>query len=173
MPTPQQARQPSRRDFLKTSGTAAALAGTAAIHRTAHASGSDVLRVALIGCGGRGSGAASQALSADPNARLVALADPFPEKMTGCLEQLKKKFAGQITGDAAHCFDGFDGYKKVLASGVDVILLATPSRFRPIHLEAAVDACVHVFCEKPVAVDAPGVRSVLATCEKAKKKNLR
>jgi predicted dehydrogenase len=170
MPTPSEpSRRPSRRDFLKTTGVAAAgLAGAASLQRTAHAAGSDVLKVGLVGCGGRGTGAAANALGADPNTQLTALADPFPEKMQGTLEQMKKRFGDRVVVDPEHCFDGFDGYQKVLDSGVDVILLATPPHFRPIHLEAAVKAGVHVFCEKPVAVDAPGIRSVLATCEAAK-----
>jgi len=166
--------RPSRRDFLKTTSIAAVgLAGAAGIARSAHVAGSDVLKVGLVGCGGRGNGAAAQALKADPNTRLVALADPFAEKIQNTLEQLKKTpVASQVAVDADHCFDGFDGYQKVLASGVDVILLATPTHFRPMHLAAAVEAGAHVFCEKPVAVDAPGVRSILATCEAAKEKNL-
>jgi len=168
------AARPSRRDFLKTTGAVVtgALAGGVSIARSAHAAGSDVLRVGLIGCGGRGSGAARDALNADVNTKLTALADPFPEKIQGSLARLKKQFGDRIAADESRCFDGFDGYKKVLQSGVDAVILATPPHFRPIHLKAAVDAGVHVFCEKPVAVDAPGVRSVLATCEKAKTKNL-
>ena len=166
--------RPSRRDFLKTAGvvTAASLSGGASIARSAHAAGSDVLKVGLVGCGGRGTGAARDALSADANTKLTALADPFLEKALGSRERLKKQFGDRIAADEGQCFDGFDGYQKVLESGVDVVILATPPHFRPIHLKAAVEAGVHVFCEKPVAVDAPGVRSVLATCQEAKGKNL-
>ena len=136
-------------------------------------SGSEILKVGLVGCGGRGTGAAAQALGADPNARLTAMADIFPKRAEQALHRLKTQpIAGQLAVEPDHCFDGFDGYQKVLDSGVDVILLATPTHFRPLQLKAAVEASVHVFCEKPVATDAPGVRSVLACCEAAKKKNL-
>ena len=168
------ARQPSRRDFLKVSAATAggALAGGLSIARGAHAAGDDVLKVGLIGCGGRGTGAAGNALNVDENTKLTALADPFADKMQGSIERLTKKYGDRIVADESTCFDGFDGYKKVIESGVDVVILATPPHFRPMHLEAAVNAGLHVFCEKPVAVDAPGIRSVLATCKKAKEKNL-
>ena len=169
-------RSPSRRQFLQTSGVAlgAALAGTLAQPGAVHAAGSDTLKVGLIGCGGRGTGAAANALKADANAELVALADPFPEKMEGALKGLLKQeaIAGRVKVTPEKCFSGLDGFQKLIDSGVDVVLLAEPPHFRPQHLKAAIDAGKHVFCEKPVAVDAPGVRSVLATAEEAKKKNL-
>lgn len=166
--------QPSRRDFLKTSGTVmgAALAGTLGVGRAAHAAGSDRLKIGLIGCGGRGRGAAVNALTVDPNTELVALADPFPKQMETALQAIKKNFGDRVTVTPETCFEGFDGYQKVIDSGVDVVILGETPHFRPMHLKAAVDAGKHVFCEKPVAVDAPGIRSVLATCEEAKKKNL-
>src|SRR5262249_48205649 len=119
----------------------------------------DTLRIALIGCGGRGTGAAAQALAADPNLKLVALGDAFNDRLQTSLESLKKlqEIASKIDVPEERCFVGFDAYKQVLASGVDVVLLATPPHFRPIHLKAAIDAGKHVFAEKPVAVDAPGV----------------
>ena len=164
---------------MKTTGTAAiALAGASpiAMEQVAaapHISGGDILKVGLVGCGGRGTGAAADALGADPNARLTAMADVFPKRAEQALERLAtQEIAVQLAVEPDHCFDGFDGYQKVLDSGVDVILLAAPPHFRPRHLEAAIKAGVHVFCEKPVATDAPGVRSVLATCEAAKEKNL-
>src|SRR5262249_25155948 len=106
--------------------------------------------------------------------RLVALGDAFADRWQRSLETLKKdeQIAGKVAVKADHCFTGFDAYKKVLATGVDVVLLCTPPHFRPAHLKAAVVAGKHVFAEKPVAVDAPGVRSVLASCAEAKKKNL-
>jgi predicted dehydrogenase len=164
----------SRRDFLKTSGAlmGAAMAGSLSVGRAAHAAGSDVLKIGLIGCGGRGRGAAANAMTADENTRLVALADPFPNQMQSSLDSLKKSFGERVTATPDTCFDGFDGYRKVLDCGVDVVLLAETPHFRPLHLKAAIDAGKHVFCEKPVAVDAPGVRSILATSEEAKKKNL-
>lgn len=167
---------PSRRQFLQVSGAAvgAALAGTLSSGRAVHAAGSDRLKVGLIGCGGRGTGAANNALRADANAELVALADPFPEKMAIAQKQLGEieEIAERVKITPERCFDGLDGFQKLIDSGVDVVLLAEPPHFRPQHLKAAIDAGKHVFCEKPVAVDAPGVRSVLATAEEAKKKEL-
>jgi predicted dehydrogenase len=139
-----------------------------------HAAGSDVLRVGLIGCGGRGSGAASQALQADKNVKLTAMADAFEDRLKSSLEKISEveAVAGKVDVPRERQFVGFDAYKKVLASDVDVVLLTTPPQFRPIHLKAAIAAGKHVFAEKPVAVDAPGVRSVLATCAEAKRKKL-
>jgi predicted dehydrogenase len=161
----------SRRDFLRTS--TAALAGTLLAKGGVHAASSDLLRVGLIGCGQRGTGAASQALRADKNVRLVALGDAFEDRLHTSLTTLRKdkEIASKIDVQPDHCFVGFDAYKQVLAAS-DVVLLCTPPHFRPLHLRAAVEAGKHVFAEKPVAVDAPGVRSVLETCELARKKNL-
>ena len=167
----------SRRDFLKTSVLAsisAAAARPRGVTAAPHVAGSDLLKVGLIGCGGRGTGAASQALSADKNVKLTAMADTFADRLENSLAGLKKKeeIAGKIDVPPQRQFTGFDAYQELLASGVDVVLLATPPHFRPAHLKAAVDAGVHIFAEKPVAVDAPGVRSVLATCEEAEQKGL-
>ena len=170
--------RPSRRDFLKASTLAAMSAGSVAGARDAaaapHVGGSDLLKVGLIGCGGRGTGAASQALAADKNVKLVAMADMFEDRLQSSLAGLKKReeIAGKIDVPKQRQFVGFDAYKELIAGGVDVVLLATPPQFRPAHLKAAVDAGLHVFAEKPVAVDAPGVRSVLATCQEAKQKGL-
>ena len=166
----------TRRDFLRASalaaGSAAAMAGS--LPAGVHAAGSDVLRVGLVGCGGRGTGAAAQALRADKNAKLTAMADAFEDRLQKSLESLQKqeKIAAKIDVPPQRRFIGFDGYKQLLASGVDVVLLCSTPHFRPAHLKAAIDAGVHVFAEKPVAVDAPGVRSVLKTCQEAKAKNL-
>jgi len=165
----------SRRQFLQRSAVAvgAGLAAREAIARAAHATGGETLKVGLVGCGGRGRGAAVQALTADPNARLVALADAFADHVERSVEILKKaEVADRVAVDADHRFAGFDAYKKLIQSGVDVVLLAAPPHFRPSHLKACVDAGKHVFAEKPVAVDAPGIRAVLATCAEAKKKGL-
>src|SRR5262249_52330811 len=137
-----------------------------------HAAGSDMLRVGLIGCGNRGTGAAEQALSADPNVKLVAMGDVFKDKVDSCLKRLQSndEISKKIDVRPDHCFDGFDAYKKVIASGVDVVLLTTPPGFRPMHLQAAVEANKHIFCEKPMAVDAPGLRSVIASGKEAKKR---
>jgi predicted dehydrogenase len=163
----------SRRDFLKTSATVVG-AGLLGVVPNVHAAGGDTLRIGLIGCGGRGTGAANQALRADPNLKLVAIGDMFPDRLQESLSTLKRDRAitekVAVTPDT--CFTGFDAYKKVIASGIDVVLLATPPHFRPAHIKAAVEAGKHIFAEKPVAVDGPGVRSVLSSCAEAKKKNL-
>ena len=166
----------SRRAFLKQSTTAVAgglVTGLSVAH-SAHAAGSDVIRVGLAGCGGRGTGAAAQVLTADPGTRLVAMCDAFEDRLQRSLKSMKaqKDIADRVTVDSDHQFGGFDGYKHVIASDVDVVLLATPPHFRPMHLRACIEAGTHVFAEKPVAVDAPGVRSVLETTELAKRKNL-
>jgi predicted dehydrogenase len=152
------------------------MAGAAelSVSRSAHAAGSDVIRIGLIGCGGRGTGAAVQALTADQNVKLVALADAFPDQLQQSHTLLKqhKQVGNRVEVDDDHCFVGFDAYQQLIDSGVDVVLMAAPPHFRPLHLEAAIKAGKHVFAEKPVAVDAPGVHRVLAACEEAKKKNL-
>jgi predicted dehydrogenase len=161
----------SRRQFLKTS---AAVAATAAAVPFVHAQGSDLLKVGLIGCGGRGTGAAAQALNADRNVKLWAMGDAFRDHLDRSLTTLRKDqtIAGKIDVPAQRQFVGFDAYQGVIGSGVDVVLLCTPPHFRPAHLRAAVAARKHVFAEKPVAVDAPGVRAVLATCAEALRRNL-
>src|SRR5947209_1249305 len=161
----------TRRGFLKTSAAAGAVL---AVAPAVHAGGGDTLKIGLIGCGGRGTGAAAQALTADKNVKLVAMADAFEDRLRESLKTLKddEKIAAKIDVKPERCFVGFNAYKDVLASEVDVVLLTTPPHFRPLHFEAAIKADKHVFAEKPVAVDAPGVRSVLATVELAKKKKL-
>ena len=168
---------PNRRQFLKTSGAvlaSGAIAASLPLEISAYPAGDDLLRVGLIGCGGRGTGAASEALQADKNVKLVAMADAFSDRLEGSLQTLLKmpEIASKIDVPKERCFVGFDGYRQLIGSGVDVVLLAAPPHFRPAHLKAAVDAGKHIFAEKPVAVDAPGVRSVLATSEEARKKNL-
>jgi predicted dehydrogenase len=160
----------SRRDFLKTAAGAATLAAVP----NAHAVGSDVLRVGLIGCGDRGTGAATQALAADSNVQLVAMADAFEDRVNQSLEILQKteNISAKVSVKPDHRFVGFNAYQELLGSGVDVVLLCTPPQFRPIHLRAAVEAGKHVFAEKPVGVDAPGVHSVLKSCELARSKGL-
>lgn len=167
----------SRRDVLKMAGVA--LAGstlpTFAIlkpNRAFAGVNADTLKIGLIGCGGRGSGAANQALKADPNVVLWAMGDIFKDKMDASLENLTKVHGPKVKVDEGRKFIGFDAFKKVLDSGVDVVLLATPPHFRPEHLTAAINAGKHVFCEKPVAVDAPGVRKVLDAAKLAKQKNV-
>jgi myo-inositol 2-dehydrogenase / D-chiro-inositol 1-dehydrogenase len=129
-----------------------------------------VLKAGLIGCGSRGTGAVLNILKAGPNIKIVALADVLKDHMDTCRDNLAKKAQVQVADD--HCFIGFDAYKKVLESDVDLVLLATPPHFRPQQFDAAVDAKKHCFLEKPCAVDAPGVRSILATGQKAASYNL-
>jgi len=124
-----------------------------------------VLKAGLIGCGERGTGAALNFLKAGPNLKIVALGDVLQDHMDKCRANLLKKAQHQVADD--HCFIGFDAYKKVLEADVDLVLCATPPHFRPQHFDAAVDAKKHCFLEKPCAVDAPGVRSILATGQKA------
>ncbi len=161
----------SRRDFL---GTTVHLAGAAILVPAVHATSDETLKVGLIGCGGRGTGAAEQALRADPNTKLVAMGDMFPDRLQSSLNQLKSEgaIAKQVDVKPEQCFVGFDAYRQVINSGVDVVLLTAPPGFRPMHLRAAVEAGKHVFCEKPMAVDAPGVRSVIESCQLGRKKNL-
>lgn len=160
----------TRRDFVKTAAIASA--GSLAVPAWVHAQGSDTLRLGLIGCGGRGSGAASQALNADPGVVLTAMGDVFADRVTTSLGHLKKHAPERVQVPPERQFDGFDNYRKVIESGVDVVILTTPPVFRPIHLACAVNAGKHIFCEKPVAVDAPGIRSVLDSAAEAKRRGL-
>ena len=159
----------TRRDFLKTS-TATAGAALAFPTVTFGKPNSAKLKIGWIGCGGRGSGAINQALSADSNIELHAIGEAFQDKADAGLERIKKYHPAKISGEIKkHMFVGLDAYQKVIDSGVDVVLLTTPPGFRPQHIKAAVDAGKHVFAEKPMATDAPGVHSVLKSIEKAKK----
>src|SRR5215471_2289296 len=164
----------SRRRFIEASSlaTVGSLAALAA-PKNVHAAASEELKVGLIGCGGRGSGAASQALKADSKVKLWAMGDAFEDRLELSLNSLQKieEVAPKLAVEKERRFVGFDAYKNVIDC-CDVVLLATPPQFRPLHLAAAVAAGKHVFAEKPVAVDAPGVRRVLATCAEAKAKNL-
>ncbi len=167
----------SRRRFVKASTLAASgtiIGGAANLCSAVHVAGSDVLRVGLIGCGGRGTGAAAQALAADSQVKLTAMGDVFEDRLTQSLKSLRKigGIESKIDVPTERQFIGFDAYQYVLASGVDVVLLCTPPHFRPLHLQAAVIAGKHVFAEKPCAVDTPGVHSVLRSCAEAKKKSL-
>ena len=135
--TPSELRPTTRRDFLRTS---AALAGTVALgqlamERSAHAAGSDVIRIGLIGCGGRGTEAAANAMNAGQDIRLVALADIFDERLQACRDQLKKAKPDQVEVKDDHCFVGFDAGEKLLASGVDAVLIAAASHFHPRHAQ--------------------------------------
>lgn len=166
----------SRRDFLKTSsvaGIAGTLMGTFAAQPNVFAAGNDVIRVGLVGCGGRGTGAAHQALSADPQAQLVAMGDAFPEAIESSLRSLRsqKDIADRVVVDDDHKFSGLDNFRHV-TDACDVVLLAAPPGFRPEHLAYAIEKGKHVFTEKPMATDGPGIRSVIESVKKAKEKNL-
>ncbi len=130
------------------------------------------LKVGLIGCGGRGTAAAMEALNADPNVILYAMADAFQDHIEESHKTLTEKMGQKIQVAKENRFVGLDAYQKLLATDVDVVLLAAPPAFRPSHLEASVNAGKHVFCEKPFAVDAPGLRRVIAASKKSKEKNL-
>jgi myo-inositol 2-dehydrogenase/D-chiro-inositol 1-dehydrogenase len=164
----------SRRGFLKTTSAALAgtsLLGTLGIERSAHAAGSDTLKLALIGCGGRGSGAADQALSTSAPVKLIAVADVFQDHMDNAVRTLTEKHKDKVDiGDRK--FLGFDAYKQAIAAA-DVVILATPPGFRPMQFEEAVKQGKNIFTEKPIATDAPGVRRFLAAAEESKKKNLK
>ncbi|MBM3971160.1 MAG: Gfo/Idh/MocA family oxidoreductase [Planctomycetes bacterium] len=170
------APNPTRRDFLQSSTTAAlSAAAVAQLSLTAgvYAAGDDVIKVGLVGCGGRGTGAAGQALSTEGNVKLIAMGDAFADSLNGSLNNLKRGHADRVAVDDSHKFVGFDAYKQVIDSGVDLVILATPPGFRPTHFEYAVSKGKHVFMEKPVAVDAPGVRKVLEAVKVSKEKNLK
>lgn len=159
-----------RRDFLQSGLTGGVLLASGLVH----AAGPDTLKVGLIGCGGRGTGAAVNALRADGNVQLTAMGDMYGDRLESSLRSLQNEgdLAKKIAVKPDQKFTGLDAYKKVIESGVDVVILTTPPGFRPMQLEAAVAAGKHVFCEKPMATDAPGVRRVIETCKKAKEKGL-
>jgi predicted dehydrogenase len=168
--------RPSRREFLKTSGKVLAgstLAGAAALR--AHPAGSDEIRVALIGCGGRGTGAAANVLGncAHKNVKLVAVADAFAENAERCVRGLATQFQDKVAVAPERRFAGLDAYQQAMSTDADLVLLCTPPGFRPAMFEAAVKAGKHVFMEKPVAVDAPGFRRIKAANEEAKTRGLR
>jgi myo-inositol 2-dehydrogenase / D-chiro-inositol 1-dehydrogenase len=136
-----------------------------------HAAGNDTIKVGLIGCGGRGTGAMKDSLEADKNVVVHALGDFFQDRATSFHKNLSKDYKDRVqVGE--RIFGGLDAYKQVLASGPDLVILATPPGFRPMHLEAAVKANKHIFCEKPVAVDGPGIRKCMEMVEESKKRNL-
>jgi predicted dehydrogenase len=175
--TPHSDSQTTRRHFIKKTSTAVVggtLLGGLTIERAAHAAGSDLLKIALIGCGGRGSGAADQALSTHTlgSLKLVAMADAFKDQLDASCNSISKNHGERVDVPNDQKFVGFDAYKQAIALA-DVVILATPPGFRPLHFEEAVRQGKHVFMEKPVATDAPGVRRVLAAAAEAKKKNLK
>ncbi|MGO8753085.1 MAG: Gfo/Idh/MocA family oxidoreductase [Thermoguttaceae bacterium] len=163
-------KRASRRDFLKTS-LAAAAAGTLPLARSAHAAGSDIIRIGLIGCGNRGPGAVVNALTVDPGARLVAMGDIFADHVRTRRKLLQNEKPNQVQVDDAHCFSGLESYKHVIES-CDVVLVACAAKFHPVYLLAGIEAGKHVFVEKPHAIDPVGVRQITAAAELAKQKKL-
>ena len=159
-----------RRTFLKAAGATAALSAFPNLLLGAPANNAK-LKIGLLGCGGRGTGAASQALAADDNTILWAIGDVFDTQIPKALANLKR-FEGRLEGPQERQFSGLDAFQKVIESGVDVVLLATPPGFRPQHMRAAIEAGKHVFAEKPMAVDVAGVKSVMETARLAKEKGL-
>ncbi len=177
--------QPTRREFVKNSSRlvagGAALVSGLDLARAAYVGGDDEIKVAVIGCGGRGTAAAAQALSTEGNVTLWAMADAFGKRLESSLKKIRRKIESSHGADTAkqrinvppeRRFVGFDAYQSAIDSGVDLIILATPPGFRPIHIEAAIAAGKHLFTEKPLAVDAPGIRRVLAAAKVAKQKGL-
>jgi myo-inositol 2-dehydrogenase / D-chiro-inositol 1-dehydrogenase len=141
----------NRREFIKASA-AAAIAAPFILTSSARGQDSpgETLRVGLVGCGGRGSGAAAQALAADKNIAITAMGDAFEDQIKRALPGLQKAHPEKVKVDPDHCFTGLDAYKKVIESGVDVVILASPPGFRPLHMKAAIEAGKHVFAEKPI-----------------------
>ena len=167
-------KKPSRRAFLKGSTAAvagAAIVGNLGIARSAHAAGSDTIKVALIGAGGRGTGAVDQQLAADKNVKLIAVADAFENRANGAVNRLKKR-TGQVDVPPDRVFVGLNAYKDAIAAGPDLVVLATPPGFRPMQYKAAIEAGKHVFMEKPCCVDAPGYRSLIESSKLADEKGL-
>lgn len=158
----------SRRDFLKAS--AATVAGLS-IARGAHAAGGDVIKIGMVGCGGRCAGAAADAMNADPGVRLVAMSDLFADRVEGRRKALKRQKADQVAVDDDHCFVGLDGYKKVIDS-VDVVLIACAAKFHPMYLRAGIEAGKHVFVEKPHGIDPAGIKMLTEATKLAREKNL-
>lgn len=164
-------RKATRRGFLAASAATTAMACLAP--GGLFASGSDKIRIGLIGCGGRGTGAAVNCIESSPGVEIIALADLFRDRLESSRSQLQTKVPAEsfrITDE--RCFVGFDAYKQVLATEVDLVLMATPAHFRPLHLKATIEAGKHAFIEKPVAVDPVGSRSIIASSELAAQKGL-
>lgn len=163
----------TRRDFIKTASMASLAAAVSGAGGLFAAGASETIRVGVIGCGGRGTGAAIDCMDAAPGVEVVALADLFADRVQSSLARLKEKHADKVKVTPDRCFTGFDAYQKVCAlPDVNLIVTAAPPGFRPLHLKAAIEAGKHVFMEKPVAVDPVGVRSVIASSELAKQKGL-
>lgn len=166
----------TRRKFIQTSSAAVAastvLTTSAKPAQAYHHSVDDTLKIGLIGCGGRGTSAVGNALKADPDVMVTALGDAFRDRLDSCAESLKELHGDRYQVDESQKFVGFDCHTKIMETDVDVVLLCSPPHFRPAQMEAAVAANKHIFCEKPIATDAPGVRRVLDASEAAEEKGL-
>lgn len=162
----------TRRQFTQTTGAASILTAASTLRAQQKADSSETLRIGLVGCGGRGTGAASQALGADYNAKIVAMADVDEKQIEGSINSLAQKYPDRVDVKPDKKFIGLDAYQKLIDSGVDVVLLASPPGFRPVHLMAAVDAGKHIFAEKPMAVDTIGYHLAMAAVKKAAEKKL-
>ncbi len=165
---------PTRRTFLKTSAAVGSALALGNSFSTAYAQGSDEIKVALVGCGGRGTGAIAQMFNTKGNVKLVSVADALENKAKDAVKGLKenKNYTDKVKVDDATIFSGVDAYKKAIDIDCDLVIIATPPGFKPQQFEYAVSKGKHIFCEKPVAVDAPGVRRFLAAVEESKKQNL-
>jgi len=173
MPQKKETNASTRRDFLKAStvATSAALYGSLKIGPGVFAAGSDTLRLGMVGCGGRNTGAAVQAMTADPGTRLVAMCDIFMDRVKGKRDALKQAKGDQVQVEDKYCFAGFDSYKHVIES-CDVVLIANAAKFHPLHSMASIKAGKHVFVEKPHAIDPRGIKLMGAAAELAKEKGL-
>ena len=158
MTQPELSSQTTRRQFIHSTVAASAVAATGlSLARSAHAAGDDTIKIGVVGCGGRGVGAALNAMDADPSVRLVAMSDLFANRVTGRRAAIQTSKPKQCVVDDDHCFVGLDGYKKVI-DAVDVVLIACAAKFHPMYLKAGIEAGKHVFVEKPHAIDPAGIR---------------
>ncbi|HPD47654.1 MAG TPA: Gfo/Idh/MocA family oxidoreductase [Anaerohalosphaeraceae bacterium] len=168
-----QSENTTRREFLKASALAGSVGAYAAMQMApgVFAAGSDVIRVGMIGCGGRNTGAAAQALTADKGARLVAMCDIFMDRVKAARNTLRQQMGDQVVVDDDYCFAGFDGYKHVIAAS-DVVVIANAAKFHPLHAMTAIKAGRHVFVEKPHGIDPAGIKVMQAAARLAEEKGL-
>ncbi len=161
----------TRREFLRASTGVASAAALGALNVGAYAGGSDIIRVGMIGCGGRNTGAAAQALTADKGARLVAMCDIFMDRVRRVREILKGEKSEQVVVTDDGCFAGFDGYKHVIEAS-DVVVIANAAKFHPLHALTAIRAGKHVFVEKPHGIDPAGMKTMRKAADLARQKGL-
>ena len=161
----------SRREFMRGAAVTGVTMAGLSLANAAYAQGNDEIRVGLVGCGGRGIGAAANAMDADPGVRLTALADLFQERVDDAQSHLKERRPDQVTADADHCFVGLDAYKDVIEA-CDVVLIANAAKFHPMQMTAAIEAGKHVFVEKPHAIDPAGIQQAARALDLAKENGL-